>query len=233
MAMWGRGRECRWEEAGEAFQELSFAQRWLCKLLGELMGTVGLAFRAARAQPGREKSGAGSSCCSWAAEDAVEHSPQPTGAALSSPSLFQLQVGCTDLAGHLCWAFVHYLCDRGTKILLPLSQSVEWETICWGARCLMAPALCSSHPMLAVLLLRLSCRRADSVFSKILAARATLHQPQGTSQPQMGLSTKAELSVCLKAELSACLQDDLHNPLQEERPELCKEQGSFPTYPLQ
>lgn len=140
MAMWGRGRECRWEEAGEAFQELSFAQRWLCKLLGELMGTVGLAFRAARAQPGREKSGAGSSCCSWAAEDAVEHSPQPTGAALSSPSLFQLQVGCTDLAGHLCWAFVHYLCDRGTKILLPLSQSVEWETICWGARCLMAPA---------------------------------------------------------------------------------------------
>lgn len=53
----------------------------------------------------------------------------------------------------------------------------------------MAPALCSSHPTLAVLLLRLSCRRADSVFSKTLAARATLHQPQGTSQPQMGLST--------------------------------------------
>lgn len=43
----------------------------------------------------------------------------------------------------------------------------------------------------------------------------------------------AELSVCLKAELSVCLQYDLHNPLQEERPELCKEQGSFPSYPLQ
>lgn len=37
MVMWGRGRECRWGEAGEAFQELSFAQHWLCKLLGELM----------------------------------------------------------------------------------------------------------------------------------------------------------------------------------------------------
>lgn len=47
-----------------------------------------------------------------------------------------------------------------------------------------------------MLLLRLSCQRADSVFSKTLAVRATLHQPWGTSQPQTGLSTYGR-AVCV------------------------------------
>jgi len=36
MVMWGSGGECRWGEAGEAFQELSCAQHRLRKLPGEL-----------------------------------------------------------------------------------------------------------------------------------------------------------------------------------------------------